>query len=408
MEAIRGSGPILPKKRQALGYSGDNTSPIGLLANAFRRTEPGTKGLSLSRDVARNFFLEFKKGASDYLTDDKWFKAAQEEDKARGGENQTDANPVDSGDAPSDDPNNYGPADPKIIPDPPVIKIDKNQQKPQDELSEKGELMARCDKVASLGGKYAYKAGRPPFEVTAWKLKSGHIRKNGNRVPCLLFQDGIEVDFFFDESHELLEEYPISSKQLLILMLAERFAVRDAPASLQDVFLSLIANHLADERINLLSLRERAEAALNKIRETLPTLLAHRILDCLSSIKSMPAESEHLAQSLLNEAPDLLYLFQTGKNDSAAVLSYVSEDALIHFIEAMPEEFLDDKVFKLPYQKILFPDGALNQRLRRVSLDKVTSYLKDIKILVKSSSKPTKAELIRYANTLRILEDRLV
>lgn len=110
IDAIRGAGPILPKRRQALGYSGENASPLGLLANAYRRTEPGTKGLALSREVARTFLTEFRKGTPEYQNDDKWYKAAQEEDKTRGGENENTANPVDSGDAPSDDPDNYGPA----------------------------------------------------------------------------------------------------------------------------------------------------------------------------------------------------------------------------------------------------------------------------------------------------------
>lgn len=407
IDAIRGAGPILPKRRQALGYSGENTSPLGMLANAYRRTEPGTKGLALSREVSRTFLAEFKKGTPEYQNDDKWYKAAQEEDKSRGGENENTTNPVDSGETPSDDPDNYGPTEPSIPPQTPPAKPALEPQKTQESSSEKGDLMSRCDKNVSLGGKYAYKAGRPAFDVTAWKVKSGQIRSNGQRVPCILFQDGVEVDFFFDETHSLLEEYPITPKQLLLQSLAERFSVRDTPVSLQEVFLALIDSHLADERINLLSLKERAESALSRIRDGLPAMLAHRISKCLALIKSVPAESDSLAQALLNEAPDLLSAFQDETSDAVKVLAYVSEDTLINFIEAMPEEFLDDKVFKLPYQKIAFPDATQNDRLRRVSLDKVMSYLKDIKMLLRSGSKPSKAELIRYANTLRVLEDRL-
>ena len=407
VDAIRGAGPILPKRRQALGYSGENASPLGLLANAYRRTEPGTKGLALSREVARTCLAEFRKGTPEYQNDDKWYKAAQEEDKTRGGENENAANPVDTGDAPSDDPDNYGPTEPSEPSQTPKVKPAPEPQKAQEASSDKGELMARCDKNVSLGGKYAYRNGRPAFEVTAWKVKSGQIRSNGQRVPCALFQDGVEVDFFFDETHALLEEYPITPKQLLLQSLAERFSVRDTPISLQEVFLSLIDNHLADERINLLSLKERAEAALNRIRDGLPTLLAHRTSKCLSLIKSVPAESDTLAQTLLNEAPDLLSALQDETDEAVKALAYVSEDTLVHFIGVMPEEFLDDKVFKLPYQKIAFPDATQNDRLRRISLDKVISYLKDIKMLLRSGSKPSKAELIRYANTLRVLEDRL-
>lgn len=407
VDAIRGAGPILPKKRQALGYSGENTSPLGLLANAFRRTEPGTKGLSLSKEVARNFLAEFKKGTPEYQNDEKWYKAAQEEDRIRGGENEATANPVDTGSTPSDNPDDYGPSTTTSTQSP-STKITPEPQKVPEVVSEKGDLMSRCEKIVSLGGKYAYRAGRPAFEVTAWKIKSGQIRNGGMRVPCMIFQDGIEVDFFFDETHSILEEYPMSPKQLLLHNLAERFAVRDAPISMQEVFLALIDNHLADERINLSSLKERAEAALGRVRDGLPVLLSHRIKKCISLIKSLPTESDSLGQTLLNECPQLFSAMQDESDEAIKILAYISEDTLIHFVEAMPEEFLDDRVFKLPYSTIAFADHAQNDRFRKISLDKVISYLKDVKMLLRSSSKPSKAELIRYANTLRVLEDRLV
>ncbi len=37
-----------------------------------------------------------------------------------------------------------------------------------------------------------------------------------------LYQDGIEVDFFFDPTHPILSEYPLSPKQLLLQGLAEK------------------------------------------------------------------------------------------------------------------------------------------------------------------------------------------
>lgn len=406
VDAIRGAGPILPKRRQALGYSGDNNSPLGILVNSYRRPNPGTKCLTLSRDVTRNFLNEFRKGNPEYQNDERWYKAAQEEDRTRGGENEDTSSPVDPGVLPSDDPDNYAPTNPslKIT----SVKVALETPKILDSISEKGELMARCEKNVTLSGKYSYKSNKPPFEITAWKVKSGTIYNNGQRVPCILFQDGIEVDFFFDETHFLLEEYPITPKQILLQSLTERFSVRDSPIAMQEVYLGLVNNHFADERINLLSLKERAEEALRCIRDGLPTLLAHRIGKCIALIKGVPSESDFLAQILLNEAPDLLFSFQDETEDVAKVLSYISEDTLINLIENMPEEFLDNKVFKLPYTKISFPDTTQNERLRRISLDKITSYLKDLKMLQRSGSKPSKAELIRFANTLQILEDRLV
>lgn len=84
LEAVRGAGPILPKKRQALGYDGDNESPLGRLVNAYRRTDPGTKNLAVPNSLAREFAKRFFSGDLEYETDDKWYKVAQESDRERG------------------------------------------------------------------------------------------------------------------------------------------------------------------------------------------------------------------------------------------------------------------------------------------------------------------------------------
>lgn len=77
-EAICGMGPFLPKSRKAMGFHEDNTSPLCLLVNAYRRVDKGTKCLFAPNDLAKRYAAEFKRGARDYLDDTKWWKAAQE------------------------------------------------------------------------------------------------------------------------------------------------------------------------------------------------------------------------------------------------------------------------------------------------------------------------------------------
>lgn len=108
LEAVRGAGPILPKKRQALGYDGDNESPLGRLVNAYRRTDPGTKNLAVPNSLAREFAKRFFSGDLEYETDDKWYKVAQESDRERG-DGGKGLTPVNSGETPSDDISSYLP-----------------------------------------------------------------------------------------------------------------------------------------------------------------------------------------------------------------------------------------------------------------------------------------------------------
>lgn len=128
MEALRGAGPILPKKRKAFGYDGENTSPLGQLINGYRRTDPGTKNLSLTKSTSRNFLREFRGNNPEYVPDDKWFRAAQETDKEKG----APTTPVDFGETPTDDPDSYGPT-----------------TETEEATSERGKKLARMGKKLS-------------------------------------------------------------------------------------------------------------------------------------------------------------------------------------------------------------------------------------------------------------------
>ena len=404
LDAVRGAGPILPKKRKAFGYDADNTSPLGLLVNAYRRADPGTKNLSLPSGVARGFLKEYRDNNPDYISDDKWYRAAQEADREKG----VTSTPVDFGESATDDFDVYGPPTDEDAPSPENDTAPETKPTPGPVLTtQRDELIKQSERVESLCGKYAYGA-TPGWEVTGWRTSELQIRANGARVPFTIFQEGVDIDYFYDETHPLLAEYPITPKQLLLQGLAEKFSVRDHVVSIHIAFLGLVENHLSDERINSEILRERAQSILSTIRDGLPQLLGHRISKAIETIRSVSSEEEELATNLLDEAPDLLEEYQKSGEKAAQSLAYVPTETLIRLVEGIPEEFMDGKVFTLPYSEIAVGDEATRSRLRRNALEKISSYLKDIKTLLKGGgSKPTKSELIRYANTLAILEDRI-
>jgi hypothetical protein len=404
IEAIRGAGPILPKKRSALGYDGGNASPLGMLINAFRRMDQGTKCLAISNSIAKEFARNFRSGDPEFQSDDKWYKAAQEADRAKGEGGKT--SPVNSGSSESDDVDSYGPVGGGA----PVVHPPSGSGATAGSISEstkRDELIKASERMESLTSKYVY-GGTPPIEVTAWKVNSGQIKVNGERVPCTSFQDGIEVDFFFDITHSILAEYPLSPKQLLLIVMAEKFATRDPGLSIQRALYGLIENHLADERINASVLQERAQSLFSSIKDKLPSLLAHRKDAVLKVIKAVPAEEEELASTLIEEVPHILELYQAGASEATLALPYLPDAAVIRLVEAFPEEFLDKKLFDLPYQTILIGSDDAKSRLRKTSLDKVLSYLRDTVMLLQGARESNKHELIRNANTLAILENRIV
>lgn len=402
IEAVRGAGPILPKKRKLLEYDGDNVSPLGLLVNAYRRVDPGTKNLSLPAAVAREFRRKFEGGDPDYTQDDKWYKATQEADKERGAPKP----PADPGETPSDDPDEYGPSPIGDTEGKTPSPSDPPSPTPHSGTTTRDDLIKHSERVEQQCGSYSYNE-KPALSVTARKTIGKQIKVSGARVPFVVFQDGIEIDFFYDETHHLLAEYPITPRQLLLQALSEKFALRDPGVSAPEVFVGLVENHLADERINSEALKERAQAILNNIQDRLPSLLASRIHHAIDIVKEVASEEEALAENLLDENPELLQEYQKGSGKAHEALAYIPSETLIRLIDKMPEEFLDAKVFTLPYQQIEVGSEEAKRRLRRASVDKIVNYLRDIRSLLKGGGNTTKYELIRYSNTLSILEDRL-
>ena len=267
VEAIRGAGPILPGKRKAIGYDGDNNSPLGKLVNAYRRTDTGTKNLSIPNALAKEYAKRFYERDSEYESDEKWYKAAQEVDRERS-ESSGGLTPVNTGENPSDDVSKYLPTS-EVVSNGPTGNNETTQVTEDTTstkvTSERNILIKYSEKEEKLSGLYSYDK-TPGMEVTAWRLVSGQIKVDGDRVPCRVFQDGIDIDFFYDVSHPILSEYPISSKQLLLHGLSEKFAFRDPGVSIHKAFLGLVTNHLEEERINPQALQEKAHAILTEIR----------------------------------------------------------------------------------------------------------------------------------------------
>lgn len=411
VEAIRGAGPILPKKRKILGYDGDNESPLGKLVNAFRRADPGTKNLAIPNALAKEFARRYVANDLEYETDEKWYKVAQEVDRERG-EGGKGLTPVNTGDTPSDDVSSYLPGSKGS--DTGSAEKEKTGAKQATEAplsvpitSERDFLIQQSEKEESLSGKYSYDT-TPGMEITAWRLKDGQIKVNGERFPCHFFQDGIEVDFFFDLTHPILAEYPISPKQLLLQGLSEKFALRDPGVSIQAAFLGLVDNHLAEERINPQSLQERAQAIVSGIRERLPSVLGHRFAKVKEVIGAVEAEEEDLANRLLDEAPHLLEAYQESNENALQTLAFVGEMAIKRLIHEFPDEFFDGKLFAQPYMNLKIGSDSMRDRLRKNSLDRILSYFSDVVLLLQGGRVQNKQELLRHANTLSLLEGLLV
>jgi hypothetical protein len=407
--ALRGDGPFLPKRRKAMGYSDAVTSPIGLLANVYRRSDPGTRCLAAPNSSAREWAKLFLKGDSTYQSDEKWWKAAQEADQAKVDKGGDSAAPVDPGDQPTDDIDIYAPP-PSKEPGGQLSPVPKptTAQPPVQKDSNVDTLTQSSTLVEWLSGEYGY-GKSAALKIRAYAFNGpGRIIKDGKNVPCLLFQDANECDFFFDKGHPIVAEYPLAPQDLLTVYLAERFKARDHLPDLVETFSLIYSSKFKDTRVERGVLQDRAYNIIEDLRFRFEEYLNPVAGDVLQVIHESAGDVEETTISLFDDT-DLLELFLHKDPMAIKVIGFIPERTLPRLLERFPEHLLDKKVFSLPFMQISLSDERATSRARTESRRRIQSYLEDVVSLVTSKlTKASKDELKRASLSLALLQDCIV
>jgi hypothetical protein len=412
VEALRGVGPMLPQDRKAMGYTEPNMSPIGLLANAYRRLDPGTKCLYVDKNTSRILLDRFRRGDSDYTSDDKWWRAAQEADKQRATKGAGTAAEVDEGIAASDNPDNYGPV--TTTPAGPTIAALSVKTaippKPAVVTSTLDSLIMKSTQVTSWTGPYAY-GSTPPLHVKVWELSSDQILREGSGIPYRFFQDGVDCDFIYNPRHPILAQYPVEPRQILCLYLAERFKARDKITDIGEVYAALVQGRLQDLRVDRTSLQERASGMFDRLRERLMDQLVDKKKEAIDCVHESIGEVEETIMSLLSNGP-LAIKFQARDEEGFEALSYVPFRTLLRIVDRFPEYLFDGKVFAAPYSSLSLSDLQVTERARSESKDRVLSFLKDALWILGQTSvvsaSRSKDEIFRCAHSINFLSREIV
>lgn len=399
--AICGEGPFLPKQRTALGLDKTPDSPLGLLVNAYRRTEAGTKNLALPRPVARTFLQEFNKGNAEYLDDAKWWAAAQECDREKQKGNNPPAN---TGNTPSDDIDDLFPSV-----DGPGTTSKKPEGLVMPQTSKADDLRKKAVPVVSLSKKYRTGIGNNnPLEVKVYELKSGDIKKDGLQVPFIFYPKGFECEFYYDPHHPLIQQYPVPPVQYLLLYLADKFKSRDRLDDLGIVYQTLIERYLSKERVDASYLKERAEAFFSDIRDPMKRLLKPISEEVVACIHESAGESEEAISLALSSGLDFGTI-KPGSLTAYEIMEYVPSRTLLRLIDRYPDRLFDKQLFDVSFTEIELADKAMQDRLRESAKERIVSYIKDLLYLISTpSSSISKNDLNRVALSLSSLTSKLV
>jgi hypothetical protein len=419
VEAICGMGPFLPRSRKALGFSPEQTiSPLGLLVNAYRRVDKGTKCLFAPNDVAKRYAAEFRKGQRDYLDDILWWKAAQEEDQKQstGGSRATTA--VNTGDSPSDDIGAYisgAGALPVPLAELSSTQTGADITTPSQtahvstpvvpETSKIDELIQRSTSVSQLSGRN-YKFGNVgSLNVRVYELHRGSIYYRGEKRPCFFQSDGIDCDFVYAPSHPLLAQYPISAKMLLLLYISEKLKARDSLTDLVAVYAELVETTMQEAKIDRQSIQDRASSAFELLREKMTTALKDKAIEVVNCVHESVGEVEDTMNSLIRSSNTmLLEAFQTNTAAGYDAIEFVPPKTLYRLIERFPECVFDRKVLQTPYSAINLQDAMATQRAREESKERTLLLVKDaLQVISGYSQRVQKNELARASLSVDFL-----
>lgn len=413
VDVLRGEGPILPKRRKAMGYDGDNTSPLGDLINAYRRVDTGTKCLAAPTSLAREYATKFGDGDPQYQSDAKWWHAAVEQDRLKAEKGASQSGTVDSGDDESDDTDAYLGGGVASTTSPTTSGTAVVQPGAAD-ADPAEELRGRSTQIDELSRDYTYPSCTTPMTVNVYRVDTGVIGDGDQGVPSKMFRSGNVCDFFFNPQHRLLSSYPTVPTDLLLVYMAERIKVRDATPNrdIAELFSDLMRTNFQDHQLDVNPLQEKSRSVFEKLRDFIIQELSLREQEIVGCIHESSGEVEETAASLtLN--PELLSDFQNKSHGALDAVQFTPYRTLVRIVDRFPAEFFDGRFFTGLYSQITLPDAQASDRVRLQVKERILNLLKDLLSILSDNAlaargQRRKEDLQRIAHSIATLNGEIV
>lgn len=419
LREVRGEGPLQPKKAKALGYD-LNTSPMGRLFNAFRRNDAGTKclipGNSNGRpmhEAARDWAAKFRRGLPEYLTDDKWYEAAQQADALKRGASQTaagsDTRPAsgsplvgtggsdaDSGDdllartgLDLGEPNDGDQPDQVArTPAPrPAVETEEQRYARYRDLARPISDLSGVVSVAHLGRR----------AITVFDTPEPLLDHSGRPTPCVSHNlRGNAIEVFVHGDHEVFREFGRDPRDYAIIEIAESLrAVADTNESVARVAAE-VTGQFRDQRFTDSAMRERAAALMTRIRDGLESIGSSHAATLWASL---PAEEKQSAERhAASTEPRLVWADAT---ETGSFIPHLRPEGLAVLVRAHPALLLDGAVFSTTWST--WSDQAARDR----QVDRLARLLDTVGEFLANPGGTTRLELAMTRLTLDVIEDEI-
>ena len=382
LEVIRGRGPLRPEKARLLGYA-DNTSPLYLLFQAFRRSTPSPKVAGAyanllavaNNDCAVEYAEQFAKGVRDYQTDAKWFALIEEEDRNLliGSKPSAPVQPV----VDDDELDGIDPTVPTTLPSPPPSTPAIPPAPIQSRVIEK--------QVASLSQVYVDDVSAQRYDVTAFEVVGIHPALHEDSPWRLESDTKRRYKFYYDGNHPCFTSTNFLPLEALLAEIAHNVMLFSRDQSISYSFSAVLSSlrkkYHTSSYIDLPQLLMDARNELKRVASYLS-----------SSDQGFSGESfyesldESIKRMIQNEMAKAGVTDSQDKIANGEFLIYAPSHSVIDFVTTYPELYFDGKLWSSAYERIRFSDPDAAALARRAVLNHHLSLLCDIAWLANKDS----------------------
>lgn len=396
VEYLRGVGPMRQQRAKILGYP-ENTSFLGLLFKAYRRSDAGVRclipgdGKGPIHEETRRWAREFWAGKPEFQTDERWYEAVlSHDDRIKQSElaAATGANPQDPDEAAvlaalgiGKPPSNGSPP-----PSTPPPKKETQQERLARYIAESAPLpeLTRDFGLPELGN----------LKVEAVALTKGPVLDTAEQpTPVWLAPgSGGTATCVADLSHVAFRKFGSDIGTMLLVEIASYLKLRTTGVSLthSQVLSQLQSSCLPDTAVDSVVIGGQARELLAELRQRMADQVyedPQRALQYLT-----PDETDYMENAVIADGGSIAKLA-----DAGTFLLYVPPLFLVKLLEAWPEAFMDGRVFNGVYASVSSASS------RRLSLARVVGYLNDVATLLSFETTPATPQLQRTRLSVQLL-----
>jgi hypothetical protein len=380
---LRGEGPLRPDKAAQLGYT-QNTSPLFLLFQAFRRSTPSSRVAGAynnllvvkNNDVAVEYARKFDEGDSRFSSDTEWYRLVQEADEdllSTGGGAKPHSTPTD------------GEVDEEL--DGVIDLEDDNDTEnipPSTEIDPQ-ILSYRQELLASLSRDYVDDLTAMRFQIEAYSVDETHPKLVQISRPWYLERGPRGNYSFYVNREDVIFGDMFTALDALLAEISHNIALlnRDqvTPPDFSSVLGSLRAKYIEDNSINVDYLAQAANQELDIIAKHLVERFGPE--DNMALFNELTANEQRIITSNMatNGVSDSQLVLTTGM-----FLEFSSPYTVLNFVERHPEIFFDDILWEMKFSSISFEDIDAKKIAQDSVLRNFTSFINDVIWLSNQSS----------------------